>query len=213
MYSFSIMKKQQKDFTIEELRKIYSSKNIANWPSPFIDKSVEEEYIEIGVLSKVQYPKNNPYSRKKAALGKKLFFDPNLSKSGQISCASCHEPQLGWGDGKRISNGDKRLQGKRNSLTIVNIGFAKTLFWDGRSKSLEDQVHFPLEDQIEMNTSKEDAVKNISKNKEYVTAFKEVFGDAKITFNNIAKAIATYERTVVSNKSKFDRFVLGESDI
>lgn len=211
--SFSKIIRNQKSFSIQELRKIYSNKNIASWPLPFIDKSVEEEYIEIGVLPKVKYPKNNPYSKEKAALGKKLFFDPSLSTSGQISCASCHEPQLGWGDGKRISNGDKRLQGKRNSLTIVNIGYAENFFWDGRAKTLEDQVHFPIEDSVEMNTSKEQAVENIIKNEKYLLDFEKVFGDKEITFEKIAKAIATYERTIVSTKTKFDRFILGESDI
>lgn len=216
--SYFIWSFKQKEFEteyipIQKLRNLYSSGNINKWPKPYIDSIVTSDFIEIGNLPEIKFPKENPYSIEKVALGKKLFFDPRLSRSKQISCASCHEPQLGWGDGKRFSNGNARLEGKRNAQTIVNIGYAKHLFWDGRAKSLEDQIHFPVEDTLEMNTSKKIATENINNLIEYKTLFKNAFNTDKITFELIAKAIATYERTIVSGKTKFDQFIKGDSAI
>ncbi|PID69411.1 MAG: cytochrome-c peroxidase [Flavobacteriales bacterium] len=194
-----------------ELRKVYSSGDNTLWPEPHLDLSVVPYFEEIGPLPKIEFPEYNPYSEPKKELGKLLFFDPRLSRSGQIACASCHDSQLGWADGKRVSFGHDRKMGARNAMTILNSGFVDSLFWDGRAVSLEDQVHFPIQDSVEMNAPFDMAVNNISKIAGYRTYFEKAFGDSKVTKERIAKAIATYERTIVSRKNRFDKFVEGDS--
>src|SRR6476661_7974040 len=110
-----------KAYTIEQLRIIYSG-DPAKWPAPDLDKSVDKKKFEdIGYLGRPTYPADNPYSEEKEKLGKLLFFDPRLSASKQIACASCHDPELGWGDGKRVAYGHDRQTGKRNAMTLLNV--------------------------------------------------------------------------------------------
>jgi len=199
-------------YDVDRLRTLYSSRDIKLWPKAFIDSTLSE-YEEIGALPPMKFPEDNPYSDAKKELGKTLFFDPRLSVSGQIACASCHDSEIGWGDGRRVSYGHNRQQGRRNAMTLLNVGYVDKLFWDGRAKSLEDQVHFPVEDSLEMNFHLSLAVDRISKVNGYKTMFKEAFRDTIITDSNIRKAIATYERTIVSESTKFDRFIEGESDL
>ena len=197
-------------YTIPQLKQLYSSGNPSLWPKPTVDSAVID-FQDIGVLPDVTFPKYNPYNEAKRELGKILFFDPRLSSSGQISCASCHDPELGWGDGKRVSNGHDRQSGKRNAKPIINSAFAKVLFWDGRASSLEDQARFPIQDDKEMNHDIKKAVKDIKKIKGYKKLFADAFGTETITEDRILKAIATFERTVVSKKSRFDKFIMGDS--
>ncbi|APD07434.1 cytochrome-c peroxidase [Flavobacteriaceae bacterium UJ101] len=194
---------------INRLRSLYSSDQ-KNWPKPIVHDSVIN-FQDIGILPPPTFPKDNPYSEAKKKLGKTLFFDPRLSKSGQIACASCHNPELAWTDNSRRSFGHNRQTGKRNAMTILNIGHATSLFWDGRAKTLEEQISFPIEDPLEMNQSIEIAVDTISKIKGYESLFKAAFGDKQVTKERIQKAIATFERTVKSRKSRFDRFIEGDS--
>jgi len=197
-------------YSISDLKKLYSSGDPSTWPKPTLDSTVVN-FREIGVLPEMTFPEDNLYSDEKRDLGKQLFFDPRLSASGQIACASCHDSQLGWSDGKRVSHGFGRTPGTRNSKTILNVGYGEVFMWDGRAISLEDQVRFPMEDVKEMNTHPDVATKNIKKIKGYKEAFAKAFGDDEITLDRIAKAIATYERTIVSRKSKFDKFIEGDS--
>ena len=198
---------------IEKLRKTYSSGDISQWEKPELDEEVITDFQDIGVLPKMIFPENNPYSEAKKELGKMLFFDPRLSKSKQISCASCHDPELAWGDGRTISYGHNRQTGKRNSPSLLNIGYHSVFFWDGRAASLEDQALGPITDPVEMASTETISIKNIKKIKGYKPYFREAFGDEKITIERILKAIATYERTITSKKSKFDSFIEGKSDI
>jgi cytochrome c peroxidase len=119
--------------------------------------------VEIGHLPDVEFPKDNPYSSEKELLGKTLFFDPRLSKSNQIACASCHDPELGWGDSRTFSFGHDRQLGTRNAMTILNAAFAKSLFWDGRARSLEEQSQMPIQDQREMSEHIDIAAGKIAK--------------------------------------------------
>lgn len=199
--------------TIEKLRKTYSSGDISQWEKPELDEEVIANFEDIGVLPKMIFPENNPYSEAKKELGKMLFFDPRLSKSKQISCASCHDPELAWGDGRTISYGHNRQTGKRNSPSLLNIGYHSVFFWDGRAVSLENQALGPITDPVEMAATETISIKNIKKIKGYKPYFREAFGDEKITIERILKAIATYERTITSKKSKFDSFIEGKSDI
>lgn len=198
---------------IEKLRKTYSSGDISQWEKPELDEEVITDFQDIGVLPKMIFPENNPYSEAKKELGKMLFFDPRLSKSKQISCASCHDPELAWGDGRTISYGHNRQTGKRNSPSLLNIGYHSVFFWDGRAASLENQALGPITDPVEMAATETISIKNIKKIKGYKPYFREAFGDEKITIERILKAIATYERTITSKKSKFDSFIEGKSDI
>ena len=198
---------------IEKLRKTYSSGDISQWEKPELDEEVIADFQDIGVLPKMIFPENNPYSEAKKELGKMLFFDPRLSKSKQISCASCHDPELAWGDGRTISYGHNRQTGKRNSPSLLNIGYHSVFFWDGRAASLENQALGPITDPVEMAATETISIKNIKKIKGYKPYFREAFGDEKITIERILKAIATYERTITSKKSKFDSFIEGKSDI
>ncbi|MCM0666806.1 cytochrome-c peroxidase [Flavobacterium tyrosinilyticum] len=199
---------------IQELRKLYSSGDSSKWPAAELHENVDKsKFQDIGVLPSVPYPAYNPYSKEKESLGKILFFDPRLSRSGQIACASCHNPELGWTDNLTRSFGHDRQTGKRNSMTILNSAYATSLFWDGRASSLEDQAQFPVSDPLEMNEKLTLAVDKIAKIKGYNALFTEAFGDKKVTLERIQYAIATFERSINSPKSKFDQFVSGKSDI
>ncbi len=203
----------QKEYTVEELRDIYSSGDVSRWPKPDLDSSVIPTFQEIGVLAKAEFPVHNPYSEAKAKLGKLLFFDPRLSASRQISCANCHDPELGWGDGRHLSFGHNRQNGKRNAMTILNTAHYKTLFWDGRAASLEDQVNFPVQDPAEMAQNLKTMQRNVRKVKGYRPYFEEAFGTDQVTIERIQQAIATFERTIVSPPSRFDKFVQGNAKL
>ncbi|WP_437918138.1 cytochrome-c peroxidase [Sphingobacterium sp. LRF_L2] len=194
------------------LRKLYSSGDLSQWPAPNIDDAVKEGFQDIGVLPKATYPAYNLFTKEKAQLGKMLFFDPRLSASKQISCANCHEPQLGFGDGKSLANGHGRRVGKRNAMTLYNVAFYKSFMWDGRAASLEDQVLLPTQDHVEMNTSLDVLVANVREINGYAQYFVEAFGDSGVTLQRIQYALATFERGIVSYPSKFDRFVSGQAD-
>ncbi|MCR4032787.1 MULTISPECIES: cytochrome-c peroxidase [Flavobacterium] len=204
--------KIEPEFSISELKALYSSGDYQKWPKPEVDSIVYTQGFEdIGLLGKPEFPKDNPYSEEKAELGKVLFFDPRLSKSGQISCANCHDPELNWGDARRVSYGEGRQQGNRNAPSLMNIAYSKVFFWDGRAATLEDQVSFPIQDAKEMNFHIDLATKRLNKIKGYKPYFKKAFGKEKLTQEEILKAIATFERTLISPKSKFDRFIEGDS--
>jgi len=200
------------DEDISALRKLYGSGDPSKWPKPVLKKGAKEGFVDIGTLDKVVYPADNPYSEAKKELGKILFFDPRLSVSGQIACASCHEPQLGWGDGKQLANGHDRQFGKRNAMTILNTAYYNSLFWDGRASSLEDQARFPVKDHLEMNMDLTNMEKRLSAINGYKPLFKNAFGDEQVSLDRIFKAIATFERTVVSRKSRFDDFISGKQE-
>jgi cytochrome c peroxidase len=209
----SCKKENKDDYTnITYLKTIYSSGDASKWPEPHLDSLVDKNaFIDIGSLPKVTHPEHNPYSAEKEKLGKTLFFDPRLSESGQIACASCHNPELAWTDNSTRSFGHDRQTGGRNSMTILNSGFAHTLFWDGRASSLEDQARFPIGDPLEMNEQLNIAVDKIAEIEGYKNLFKEAFGNDSVSLKRIQYAIATFERTVNSYKTRFDKFVEGDS--
>lgn len=199
---------QDKEYTADQLRIMYSG-DPAEWPEAHLDEEAKAGFRDIGNLGKAVYPANNPFSESKVKLGKLLFFDPRMSVSGQIACASCHDPELGWGDGKRVAYGHDRKNGTRNASTILNTAFYKELFWDGRASSLEDQAQFPVQDQVEMNHNLGAMVKKIGLIKGYQPLFKSAFGTEEINLERIQQAIATFERGIVSTSSRFDAFVKG----
>lgn len=201
-----------KTFLMGKLRKLYSSGDISRWPKPQLSPEAIPYFTEIGHLPEIQFPEDNPYSTEKVLLGKTLFYDPRLSGSNQIACASCHDPELGWSDNRTFSFGHDRQLGSRNAMSILNVAYAKTLFWDGRAGSLEEQSHMPIQDKKEMNEHIDLATEKIANIKGYASLFEKAFGDQSVTKEKIAKAIATFERTVKSPSSKFDQFIDGKSD-
>lgn len=155
-------------------------------------------------------PADNPITQAKADLGKALFFDPRLSGSGAISCASCHNPSLGWEDGLAKGVGHKGTELGRHTPTILNTAWAEPLFWDGRATTLEEQAKGPLASSAEMNMPHADVVKAVAGIPGYRKAFAAAYPGEPIDIDTIAKAIATYERTVVSADAPFDRWAKGD---
>jgi cytochrome c peroxidase len=156
-------------------------------------------------------PLNNSITKEKIALGKKLFFDPILSRANNISCASCHDPVKGWSDNDPLSTGDQGRQGTRNSPTILNSAYQFIYFWDGRAKSLEAQALGPIESHVEMNLDPKEAVKKLKKDAVYVAIFKKAFPNEALSTQTLAKALATFERSIVSGSSRFDQWIAGDS--
>jgi len=143
-------------------------------------------------------------------LGKKLFFDPILSKNENISCATCHNPLLGWADGQKIAIGDEGRLGTRNTPTIINSVFQRSFFWDGRAKTLQEQALGPIQAHVEMNLDLKEAIKRIKQNREYVELFKKAYPKKGITIDTLASAIASFEQTIVSKNSRFDKWIAGD---
>ena len=167
---------------------------------------------EISELLKVIDNPKNRLTKEKIELGKKLYFDPRLSKSGLISCNTCHNLALGGDDNVAVATGHKWRPNPHhlNSPTVYNAVFNKVQFWDGRSPDLEDQATGPIQAPPEMDMKAKNAVKVVTSIPEYKKAFKEVFPGEKITLKTIGKAIGAFERTLVT-PSRFDKFLLGDS--
>jgi cytochrome c peroxidase len=157
-------------------------------------------------------PPDNPQTPEKIALGQKLFFDGRLSADGTVACASCHDPERAFTDGKPTSVGIHSSVGQRNSPTILNALYNKTQFWDGRAKTLEEQAALPIVNAIEMGQPNLDAaVARIAGVAEYRQAFSQVFG-RPVSGPDLLRAIASYERSLVSFNSPFDRFIAGNKN-
>lgn len=155
-------------------------------------------------------PRHNPQTASKIELGRRLFFDKRLSLDGSVACATCHDPQLGFADGKSVAEGVAQKRGTRNSPTLLNVLFNPGQFWDGRADSLEDQAVLPLTNPVEMgNPSLETVISRLRSLPEYAVGFREVFG-GELTADRLGKAIASYERTLIAGDSVFDRFIAGE---
>lgn len=201
---------EERQSWIAELRSRYSQPP-DQWPAPHVDEGVE--WRELGLLPEVVHPESNPFSQAKADLGKMLFFDPRLSGSGQIACASCHDPDLAWADGRVNAFGHDRFQLHRNAPTIVNTAYYDVLFWDGRASSLEEQAREVILNPLEMNASEEVVVERLSAEPAYRAAFAAAFCEETITLDRIAQAIATFERTLVTGRSRFDAFLRGKHEV
>ena len=174
------------------------------------------EPVPLG-LPPLMIPAHNPQTPEKIALGKKLFNDKRFSSTGEINCAKCHEAENVFTDGPlQVSEGINKLTGTRNAPTVVNAAYFETLFWDGRSPSLEDQALHPFVNPVEMGLKNHDPILAIVRSDpDYVQAFKQVFAKSgpAITMTEVTQAIAAFERTQVSGNSPFDRYYFrGEED-
>lgn len=191
------------------LRKIYSQ-SPAKWPKPLVDPGVE--WTELGILPESPIEDKKDSLKHIIELGKALFFDTRLSGSGKISCASCHDPALNWTDGKEKSIGHEGAVNKRNSPTIQNTWFYNKLFWDGRAKDLQDQAFAPINSETEMHSEMPDVIRKLRNIKGYKDLFKKAFGNEEIDPDRMTEAIAVFEKTIVSGKTRFDEFLSGKKD-
>lgn len=162
-------------------------------------------------LPEVRHPEDNPPTPEKIELGKQLYFDARLSSDNTISCASCHDPQKGWSNGEAVATGVGGAKGGRSAPTIVNSAYYRLQFWDGRAKSLEEQALGPIQNPIEMKMTLEEVVPKLNEIAGYKAQFQKVFG-TDVTDDGIAKAIAAFERTVLSGNAPFDQFKAGNKD-
>ncbi|HEY6504562.1 MAG TPA: cytochrome c peroxidase [Chitinophagaceae bacterium] len=191
------------------LRRIYSQAP-DKWPKPFVDSGIQ--WNELGLLPESPLQPHLDSLKHLIELGKVLFFDPRLSGSGKISCATCHQPALSWTDGKERSVGHAGAINKRNSPTIQNSWFYKRLFWDGRAKDLEDQAFAPINSESEMHSDMRELPRNLRAIKGYAALFDSAYGDPAIDPDRIAGAIAAFESTIISRQSKFDTFLMGKKN-
>lgn len=160
-------------------------------------------------LPPVPVPSDNPQTPAKIALGDRLFHDKRFSSTGKVACANCHKADLVFTDGLKVSEGIHKLRGTRNAPTVVNAAYMKTLFWDGREPDLEGQSQQPFVNPVEMGLKTHEPILRIVRtDPKYVAAFRRVFGKsgAEVTMAEVAQAIASFERTLVSGDSPFDRY-------
>ena len=183
---------------------------VAQWPAPQVDTDVD--WQEMAALpAHAPAPPENPFSEPKAALGKKLFNDPTLSRSGQIACASCHEADMAFADGRRVSFGHDRQSGRRNAPSLVMSGYSTALFWDGRGGNLEQQAMHPIVDPVEMAFDIPQLLQRLNTDTAYREQFAQVFGPGPITTQQTAQALATFQRTLVSatRNTPFEQLLRG----
>lgn len=157
------------------------------------------------------FPSDNGYTKQREELGKVLFFDPRLSGSGSIACASCHNPGFSWGDGmaRAVGMGSKQLG--RRSPTILNTAWADALMWDGRAGSLEEQALLPITAEKEMGGSLAAVLQTVTTIPEYKALLEQAYPGEPVSQITVARAIATFERTVVSGEAPFDRWIAGDN--
>jgi len=182
-------------------------------PSDDAQAAADLPKVPLG-LPPVPIPDDNPMTAAKVELGKLLYFDKRVSSDGTVSCATCHDPTMAWAEDRKTSAGVADDEGhpqigERNSPTVINTAYAKELFWDGRSDSLEDQAVGPVDNPIEMGSSMEDVVHKFAEIPGYEERFQEVFGTG-VTKDGFAKAVAAFERTILSGNSPYDQFENGD---
>jgi cytochrome c peroxidase len=169
--------------------------------------------IPLGLDSAARYiPADNPMTAEKVELGKKLYFDARLSLDGTVSCATCHNPSLGFADGRSRAIGIYGQEFRRSAPTLINRLFSMVQFWDGRAKTLEEQVPQPIQNEQEMRNTKENLERTLRATTEYREEFQRIFG-TDVTLDGIAKAIAAFERTLISGDSPVDRFRAGDTTV
>jgi cytochrome c peroxidase len=161
-------------------------------------------------LPAFDWPKDNKYSAAKVELGRYLYYDQRMSADGTVSCASCHAPEHGFTDGAPVSTGVKGQKGGRSAPTVINRAYSLAQFWDGRAGSLEDQAKGPMANPIEMGNTHEAIVDKLKGIAGYRALFAKAFGSDEITIDATAKAIACFERTVLSGNAPYDRYKRGE---
>lgn len=160
-------------------------------------------------LMPIIWPADNPYSPEKAELGRLLYFDTRLSADGTISCATCHSPKFAFTDGAPVSTGIKGQKGGRSAPTVINRAYSLAQFWDGRAATLEAQAIGPMANPIEMGNTHTTVLKTLKSIPGYQVFFTKAFGTEDFTLDHVAKAITTFERTVLSGNAPYDKYKAG----
>ncbi len=196
---FLLPDKEVKIFTDKQLRQAALSRDMTPVPSTY------------DALLKVVDNPENLMSKEKIALGKELFFDTRLSKDQTINCASCHKLEAGGDDNipTAIGHGGQENPSHLNSPTVLNAALAKSQFWDGRAKDVEEQAGGPIQAPFEMHMTPKEVEDRLNEDSQYVTKFKALFPQEKITFENVRKAIGAYERTLLT-RGAYDKFLEGD---
>lgn len=184
----------------EALRAAYSVP-VEQWPAPVLESGAA--FAEFGPLPRPVRPEG--LAAERVALGERLFKDPRLSASEQIACESCHNRRLGWGDALPVSFGHDRQRGTRNAQSLFTAAYMEELFWDGRSKSLEDQAHLPIANPLEMAAEAKVIEARLNADDDYRAAFASAFGTDRIAMADVARALAEFERSIRLPLSKWDR--------
>ena len=156
-----------------------------------------------------QAPADNALTLERARLGKRLFYDPQLSRTHEISCGTCHQQAFAFADPNPVSIGVDGRSGTRNAPSIVNAAWGKSFFWDGHARSLEEQAGQPIENPLEMDLPLSEAVARLSADASYVAAFQRAYGEAP-SADSLAKALASFVRSLVSGNSPYDRHLRGD---
>jgi len=162
--------------------------------------------------STIAYPTGEAPSAAEVHLGKVLFFDKRLSSNEHMSCASCHNPDLGFGDGIARGFGTLGHPLGRNTPHLYNLAWNTTFFWDGRAQSLEEQALGPIQAPGEMNMPLDQLIARLNQIPWYVTTFATLYPDSRLTAENVGRALAAFERTIISNNAPFDRYMRGDTE-
>ncbi len=167
-------------------------------------------------LPPVQWPADNPYTPEKVELGRLLYFDKRLSADGTVACATCHDPSKAFTDSRVVAQGIDGQEGTRHAPTVINSAYGDEQFWDGRAATLEDQALGPIANPKEMADTHDPkkahdvCVEKLRQIAGYRELFKQVFGTEEFTIREVVMAIATFERTILSGDSPFDRYMAGD---
>src|SRR5665213_160692 len=164
-------------------------------------------------LVPIAWPVDNPYSPEKAQLGKLLYFDKRLSADGTVACSTCHDPKFAFTDGAAVSTGIRGQKGGRSAPTVINRAWSLAQFWDGRAGTLEEQALGPMANPIEMGNTHVAIVDKVRNIQGYRPLFQAAFADDAITIDRVAKSITTFERTIMSGNSPYDRWKAGQKNI
>ncbi len=154
-------------------------------------------------------PADNALTLDRATLGKRLFYDPQLSRTNEVSCGTCHQQAYAFADPRVLSIGVEGRVGTRNAPSIVNAAWGKTFFWDGHAASLEEQAGQPIENPVEMDLALSDAVARVAADPSYVQGFQKAYGEAPSEIS-LQKALASFVRSLVSGMSPYDRHLRGD---
>lgn len=160
-------------------------------------------------LPPVPIPSDNPPTAETIALGRRLFYDAKLSVDNTLSCANCHNPQLDFTDGRRVALGVRNQAGARNTPSILNAVYNPVQFWDGRAASLEEQSGAPIANPIEMSQTHDACVAKLNREAAYKKDFEAAFGPGPVTMRKLEMVVASFERTLISGSSPFDRYEFG----
>lgn len=178
------------------------------WPPFKVDESIDA--VPLGTLP--EPVESAVGTKEQQALGKLLFFDPRLSGSGQIACASCHDPEWQWADGRRVPYGHNRKPGRRNSPSIANAALQHFQFWDGRAAGIPAQVLMPIANQDEMHSTPAEAVEKINQAPGYGAPVMAAFGKRNLDQEGLTKALTAFLGAVTTTETRFDHFYRGEGN-